>query len=271
MKSKIIRIISLISVIIVVSLIFTNTIHRIINKTPLEVSTVRSFDSFTDKKLLMCESPNGNDIAYLVRSTNPELKKSDDIYIENKINGKIKVLSLENIVFTSELKLEWFNYNYVAFTGHINPSLDVYVVFNSNSGERVCKYYGIGFIRDKSNLHTYYTLPQPHFCDLLGKYKIYEDNTIIYESGNNVIILGGPAINDEDNKFVFFEKEIKSENVKLVVGEKQQNQKIKIVKKIKWDKFIGEIKFSNENIIDIDTQTNHAKFDVETEKTIGDE
>lgn len=72
-------------------------------------------------------------------------------------------------------------------------------------------------------------------------------------------------------KFVFFEKELESGNVKLVVGEKQQNQKIKIVKKIKWDKFIGEIKFNDENTIDIEAHPNHVKFDIRTENIIGNE
>lgn len=268
-KQMLIVILGLISAIIVACLIPWNNTEQTIDITPQEVSKVEIYDSIIDKKLLLCESPNGNDIAYLVQSSNRKLKKFDEIFIENKKTDKIKVLTLENIVFTSALKLEWFNYNYVAFTGHINPSLNVYVAFNSNSGEQVCKYYGIGFIRDKSNIHTYYTLPPPHFSDSSGNDKIYEDDTIIYELGNNVTILEGPAIDDEGNKLVFFEKEINSDNVNLVVGEKQQNQGIKTIKKIKWDKFIGEVKFIDESTIDIESQTNHIKFDINNEKIIG--
>lgn len=268
-KKTLIGILVLISAIIVACLIPWNNTEQTIDITPQEVSKVEIYDSITDKKLLLCESPNGSDIAYLVKSSNRNIKKFDEIFIENKKTGKIKILSLENIIFTSEMKLEWFNYNYVAFTGHINPSLAVYVAYNSNSGEQVCKYYGIGFIRDKSNIHTYYTLPPPHFSDSLGNDKIYEDDTIIYEAGNNVTILGGLAINDEGNKFVFFEKEINSENVNLVIGEKQQNQEIRAVKKIKWDKFIGEVEFINESTIDIESKTNHIKFDINKEKIIG--
>jgi hypothetical protein len=226
------------------------------------------------KKTLVTRAPDGKKIAYLVNSNRLE-QKFDHMYVENIQASEPKILSLENISYTCGLKIEWINNNIIAFTGHVNPSLDVYVVFNSDSGKRILEYYGIGFKRDKSNLHTYYTLPQPHFSDTLGNDKIYEDNNIIYESDKSTNILGGPAINEEGNKFVFFERKINNDNVKLVVGEKQQNGKIKINKKIIWDKLIGEIKVINDNTIDIgieagaQTKTNHVKFNIKTETIIG--
>jgi hypothetical protein len=220
------------------------------------------------KKLLLCHSPNGNEVVYLVKNTSHEVPSFDDIYVENNKTGKIKKFNLENIIYNSELELEWIDDNLVAFTAHINPSLDIYIMINSSTEKLVCKYYGIGFTRDKSNLHIYYILPQPHFSDVLGNEKIYEDDKVIYESDKSTGIYGGLATNDKGDKIVFLEKGIKDDAIKLVVGEKRKNGKIKVIKKIKWNGPYGEMKLNNDNTINIDTGSNNVKFNIESEMII---
>lgn len=142
------------------------------------------------------------------------------------------------------------------------------MVINANSGEIAKTYYGIGFTWDKNMTHVYYTSPQPFFSDVRGNDKIYEDDTVIYESNKNMEIFGGPALNEEGNKIVFFEKEVNSNDFNLVVGEKKTNEKIESVKKIKWNNGSGKITFNKDNTINIDKVYSKVKFDLDSEKII---
>lgn len=103
---------------------------------------------------------------------------------------------------------------------------------------------------------------------ILIRNKIYQDDTVIYESNKDMEIFGGSALNEEGNKIVFFEKEVNSNDFNLVVGEKKTNEKIEPVKKIKWSNGSGKITFNNDNTINIDKVYGKVKFDLDSEKII---
>lgn len=208
-----------------------------------------------------CASPNGTMQAYL-RLNDPNETIFDDVIVVNKETGKARVLSLENVLYTTVLSIEWLNDDMIAFKGHVNPSLDVYIVFNPETGERLRENDGVGFTWDTELSHVYYSLPQPHFSNVRGKDKIIEDaETEIYESDADAIIMGGPALSDTGKMF-FFERNINDESITLIEAEKPAKGKLKKIKKTKWKNLCGEIKVNSDDSITVETLYSSETYDL---------
>ncbi|SCY37645.1 hypothetical protein [Alkaliphilus peptidifermentans] len=199
-----------------------------------------------------CESPDGKNQAFL-RLSDREKTIFDDIVVVDLESKKARVLSLDNVWYTTVLGVQWLNSDLIAFTGHVNPSLEVYVVFDAGTGDRIRKHDGVGFVWDKEMHHVYYSLPQPFFSEVRGNDKIMEDDdTVLYETDSDVLIIGGPALS-ESGEMYFFEWSEKKNKVSLVKAERNPKEKLKNIKKFDWDKPYGDIKVKGDESILVET------------------
>ncbi len=101
-----------------------------INATNPEETMIPEIDTADDSyisKNVTCISPDGTKTAEVVRLSG---KKFDSILVTSN-NKKPKAVLLENIIYTNIESFSWIDNNRVAITGHINPSLEVYVVVDA--------------------------------------------------------------------------------------------------------------------------------------------
>lgn len=104
-------------------------------------------------------------------------------------------LSVENINFLDEGK--------VAVKGHINPSTNVYQIFDLQTGKVLEEYYGYGFTYTDGIV--YYVQAPQHFGDTTGYNRILSsDGRLIYESEAQALI--SPDLKVSDDVVTFYEK-----------------------------------------------------------------
>ncbi len=213
--------------------------------------------STPEKKYYPSLSPDGQKIAYMTM---------EDIWGSIKIidvgTGKIVPASLYNVSSGSTYGLEWLGNTRIAYYGHMNPSLDIYAIYNASNGELIDKYYGFGFGWDESKSHIFYVQSQPHFSNITGKDKVMMDNEAIYASDSNTDILGSLSVSPKGDKLAFFEETTNSGKRILVYIDRQTKNKPQTVKKVTWDYPIGEIAINDDDTITVTDNGKIIKYDI---------
>lgn len=88
---------------------------------------------------------------------------------------------------------------------HINPSLNLYQIFDLETGEPVEEYWGCGFVSDGDIL--YYVQAPQHFSGLRGSNRILTSaGDLLYESGENAMISSELTI--AGDTITFYEKDL---------------------------------------------------------------
>jgi hypothetical protein len=214
-------------------------------------------------------SPNLGKIAFV-----------DKMNLSNPIWGIIQIIDLksgeissiplaENYANAFE-NVEWVDDNTVAITGHVNPSLCTYEIYDINKAVRKNIYYGIGFMWNKAKSRLYYTIPAPHFANVdKGKNTIVnQDGDVLYQSSSNVMILSGSSLSNDDSKIAFFEDDLTSGALNLVIGDKKDDKNICIQKRLKWENSLGKISWDDMNVIRVKSRYKDISFDTLNDKTI---
>src|SRR5690606_1206615 len=130
----------------------------------------------------------------------------------------------------------------------------------------ISTYYGLGFIWDSHGQELLYNETKPHFGEgAKGNNKIINsEGHIYYESPSNVLILGGPNIDSERKQIAFFEADLSSETINLVLANKDSNvNKLQGINKIKWSGSIGKIEWKTNELITIHSRYKLIDYNIE--------
>lgn len=220
-------------------------------------------------KQFACLSPDGQKIAFAYKMDLTQ-KIWGKIGIIQVDTGKITDIFLDDNYANAFINVQWVSDKQVAITGHRNPSLNTYEVYDINSLKLANKYYGIGFTWNKLKTHLYYTIPAPHFTSGdRGKNKIVNElGDILYESASDTIILGGPSFSDTEGKVAFFERELSTHDTSIIVSSVQADKKLNTLKRIKWDDAVGDIIYNSDGTINVKSKFKDVKYDIENQKVL---
>ncbi|MFZ5988132.1 MAG: anti-sigma factor family protein [Bacillota bacterium] len=184
------------------------------------------------------KSPNGEMDAEVIREKDMFV---DSILITDKSKESQKIV-LENIMYTAIESFTWVDNNHIALCGHVNPSLQVYVVIDAAKKEIVGKYNGIGFTWNKTKNKLYYIQTRPHFESDYGSDKIVDnEGNVYYETKKGKSMIGKIAISENEQNFAFFVSDNAVDKVKLIVTEMGKDNKPK--NKSEIDAPFGDIEF----------------------------
>jgi len=185
-----------------------------------------------------------NDKVFFLKERNSIDQLFDEIIIVDMVSKAEKSIDFIDVVYTTILDMKWIDEERISLYAHSNPILDIYMIFNVNTGEVISSYYGTDFIWDTNMEHVRYVLRQPYFSDLVGNDRIMYDGVPIYSSDNDNTILGGLAISEEGILF-FFEQSINQDCAFLVKALYNEEELwVNDVQKVAWDEPIGYIEIS---------------------------
>jgi hypothetical protein len=204
----------------------------------------------------------------------PDKKKILFICNNNEDNAKIGILDIRTraekyIDFNDEydqvMKTEWINNNIAGVQIHINPSLELYYVCDTDKYKILNSYFGYNFNLNKPKTDILYIQAPPHFSNILGGYSVMLNDAIIYKTDSNTKINSDLYPSKDFKKVAFYESNVKDETKSNIVIVTLENNKAKAINKIKWNKKMYKLKWDNENVLSIDSV---AKYDVEKSKLI---
>lgn len=144
-----------------------------------------------------------------------------------------------------------------AIRGHINPSLEVYVVVDAVNGELIGKYHGVGFTWNKNRDTLYYVVNSPYFSTDRAKDKIVDNKgNIYYEADLNTTLTDKMIISEDEQTFAFFVNDLNER--KLYIAEMNKNKKLE--KKSELSTPFGDIEFKSDKTVKV---TPPEKYDIE--------
>lgn len=239
--SKNIRIIlGCILVFTIISVCFTYMYTR---KTINQNSAEEKFDNNYLSKNHQSKSPNEKITAELVSENG---KSFDSVLIT--ANNDHVLIPLEDIFYTTIEYANWVDNTRFAICGHINPSLEVYILIDVNKTQISGKYYGIGFTWNKSKNRLYYIEPSSHFSEPTSDKIVDSEEHIYYETRKEESILDKLAISDDEQIFAFYINNSANETRKLIIAKMNKNKKLEAHTIINAQ--FGDIKFNNNNSIE---------------------
>lgn len=180
----------------------------------------------------------------------------DDIIVVNCKSREATVLRIDDIHYSVIWKLGWLNDGQIEFSGHANPSMDNYTVYDAQTGKVMRQHHGMDFTWDQAKEHMFYTRHSPHFLPKTANEIIYMDDTVIYDSGDKNFIMGGLGIS-QDQDFTFFESSLEGypdaiSQVYMVRG-RFNGEKLVDVEKVLWDnKGVGFITVNDDGTLTVD-------------------
>lgn len=118
-------------------------------------------------------------------------------------NGTRIECELTDIFFTSLSDFRWMDEERVVLEGHINPSLNAYIIYDLERGS--CEeYYGLFFTWDSSCETLYYVQTAPHFAAESIPERILDQNgTVYYETAQGEQLVNS-LVMDETGGFMGF-------------------------------------------------------------------
>lgn len=121
---------------------------------------------------------------------------------ESSVDNEV-VLTLSDLALSLE-DIKFIDENTVGIEGHVNPSTNVYQIFDLQTGKVLQEYYGYGFTYSGDTL--YYVQAPQHFSGIKGYNRILtSDGNMLYESAENVTIASNLEI--REGSIVFYEKD----------------------------------------------------------------
>lgn len=97
-------------------------------------------------------------------------------------DGTKKKCELTNVLFTSVCDFYWIGEDRVVLEGHVNPSLNVYIVYDLKEND-FKEYNGLFFTWNHDNSKLFYVQPAPHFgAEAVPEKIIDQDGTVYYET-----------------------------------------------------------------------------------------
>lgn len=194
------------------------------------------------------KSPNGEITAVVVRKNGV---KFDTIIFKGKDNNA-QTIDLVNILYTGIERTAWIDDTRYTIYGHINPSLQVYVIVDAKKNEIVGKYYGVGFMWNQNKNKLYYVETSPYFAAKKSSDKIVDaDGNIYYVTEPGVSITDKISISDDEKTFAFIVNDSNSESRKLYIATLNKDQKLE--KQSEIDAAIGDIEINDNKSIKIIT------------------
>ena len=177
------------------------------DSTDVEADGLEESAVFTPRAPVTCKSEDGTYFAY---EGDADASKVNSITVSVVRNGNDRNTS-DDVKFdlapsvTSVDNMEIAN-NSLVTIGHVNPSVKVYQEFNIDTQELIKQYYGFGFTNTNKGLF-YVEAPQ-HFSGVIGLNRIMDGSgNVLYESDENVRILGDLTLNGSTLSFTEFNTE----------------------------------------------------------------
>lgn len=189
------------------------------------------------------KSPNGEVSAEIVRE---EGCPFDSVFVkrQDRFEG---LVALEDIFYTNIENIEWLDNIRYAIRGHVNPSLEVYILINTQKIEIIGKYFGRGFTWNKGKDRLYYIEDSLDYGQTLSKI-INHEGHVYFETQPGESILDKLAVSDDEQIFVFYIDldDSKGGSRKLIVTEIDGNKKLQ--KKTAIDAQFGDLEIINKTI-----------------------
>lgn len=210
------------------------------------------------RKDVSSKSPNGELNAEVVRK---DSFKFDSVVFTDK-NSKSQVVDLVNIIYTSIVSASWIDDIRYGICGHINPSLNVYVVVDTKINQIIGEYYGLGFTWNLNKNKLYYIQTSPHFADEIVSDKIVDnDDHIYYESESGTTLGGKLAVSDDERTFAFYVDDSIEETRKLYIAGLNKNNKLE--KRSELNVPYGDIRIEKNNIIITEQDGNSKVYSID--------
>ena len=177
------------------------------DSTDVEADGLEESAVFTPRAPVTCKSEDGTYFAY---EGDADASKVNSITVSVVRNGNDRNTS-DDVKFdlapsvTSVDNMEIAN-NSLVTIGHVNPSVKVYQEFNIDTQELIKQYYGFGFT--STNKGLFYVEAPQHFSGVIGLNRIMDGSgNVLYESDENVRILGDLTLNGSTLSFTEFNTE----------------------------------------------------------------
>ena len=191
------------------------------------------------------KSPNGEVSAEVVRE-NGYLFDSVLIRRQDRFEG---LIALEDIFYTNIENTEWLDNTRYAVRGHVNPSLEIYILIDTQKREIIGKYYGIGFAWNKNRDELYYIETSPPYSGQVLSKIINNEGHIYFEAQQGESILDKLAVSDDEQTFAFYTDDLQGGSRKLIVTKIDRNKKLQ--KKTTIDSQFGDMEIINNKTIKI--------------------
>ncbi len=190
-------------------------------------------------------SPNGEVSAEVVRENGYLF---DSVLIKRQDRFE-ELIALEDIFYTNIENTEWLDNTRYAVRGHVNPSLEVYILIDTQKREIISKYYGIGFVWNKNKDRLYYIEVSPNYPGQALSKIINNEGHVYFEVQPGELILDQLAVSDDEQIFTFYIVDLQDESRKLIITNMDRNKKLQ--KKTTIDAQFGDIEIINNKTIKI--------------------
>ena len=172
----------------------------------------------------------------------------DSILIKSKDNTE-GLIALKDFSYTGIESTAWLDNSRYALCGHVNPSLEVYILIDTQKKQITGNYYGIGFTWSKNKDRLYYIETSPHFSEQISDKIVDNEGHTYFETQKGESIIDKPAISDDEQTFAFYIGNSTDESRKLTVAKMDQNKKLQ--KQTTIGAQFGDIEFNNNKSIKI--------------------
>lgn len=220
-------------------------------------SQVNNEESNSVQRKASAKSPDGKMKAEVVTEKD---KFHDSIIVTDKNNNSSKI-ELVNMLYTGIMGFSWIDNTRVALLGHVNPSLNRYIVVDAYKKEVIKEYNGLGFTWNKDKNKLYYVVPAPHFAVGEAVEQIVDsDGHVYYETKKNETLTDTLAISQNEQNFVFLVNN-NDDSRKLIIAKLGADKKLE--KKSELDVRYGDIEFmDNEHFTITDSDGNALEYSV---------
>ncbi len=119
-------------------------------------------------------------------------------------DGTTKSYELTNMFFTALLNFEWIDEERVILEGHINPELNLYIIYDLTTNT-FTSYNGLYFVWDDAYENMYYVEKKPYWTDEQVSERILDmDGKIYFETEPGQTLVHNLILNDNSTVMGFF-------------------------------------------------------------------
>lgn len=119
-------------------------------------------------------------------------------------DGSVQVCELTNMLFTALLRFEWIDEERVIIEGHVNPALNVYIIYDLTSNS-FCSYDGLYFVWDEAYENMYYVEKAPYWSDEQTVERILDmDGNVYFETEAGQTLVNNLVLDTGNTAIGFF-------------------------------------------------------------------